>query len=73
MKWILLIITMAALFSCKNGQQQSTCIEKPCEGPCVKIYKPVCGCNDKTYSNSCIAECHGITDYKEGACPGKEE
>jgi hypothetical protein len=31
----------------------------------------VCGCNEKTYSNACIAECHGITQYTPGECPLK--
>ncbi|MBU2912772.1 MULTISPECIES: solute carrier organic anion transporter [Reichenbachiella] len=35
---------------------------------CPYVYSPVCGCNDKTYSNACVASCMGITDYTAGAC-----
>ena len=45
------------------------CIEKPCESGCSREMRPVCGCNDKTYHNPCLAECHGITQYTEGPCP----
>ena len=30
--------------------------------------QPVCGCNDVTYPNWETAECHGITNYREGEC-----
>jgi len=45
------------------------CIEK--SNPdclCTEQYAPVCGCNNKTYSNSCFAECAGIVDYTNGPC-----
>ena len=35
---------------------------------CIEIYDPVCGCNDKTYPNSCYAEREGVTDWSKGAC-----
>lgn len=54
---------------CFTSCEKEGCVEQECAGACILLYDPVCGCNDKTYSNSCFAECHGITDYTEGECP----
>jgi hypothetical protein len=36
---------------------------------CTAIYEPVCGCDNVTYSNSCVAFNHyGITEFTEGEC-----
>ena len=35
---------------------------------CANNYVPVCGCNDVTYLNSCVAEHSGVSEYKSGAC-----
>jgi len=35
---------------------------------CIELYKPICGIDDKTYSNSCYMERAGIKIQYEGAC-----
>ena len=40
---------------------------------CILVYDPVCGCNNKTYGNSCEAMCAGITDFKKGECKEKSK
>ena len=52
--------------SCDRDRDE--CIEEPCNGGVPYYYQPVCGCNDITYSNWEEAECHGIYEYREGAC-----
>ncbi len=35
---------------------------------CIEIYEPVCGCNAKTYSNTCYAKRSGLISWKDGEC-----
>ena len=35
---------------------------------CIEIYQPVCGCNAKTYSNTCYAKRAGLISWKDGEC-----
>ncbi|MFK7925609.1 MAG: hypothetical protein AB8H47_26895 [Bacteroidia bacterium] len=60
-----LIFVAVSFSACKT----QTCIEvQDPDCLCIQVYEPVCGCNDKTYSNSCHAECAGIPEYSDGAC-----
>lgn len=65
MKYFIISTFLLLTIACNKNKcienQDASCI-------CTFEYAPVCGCNDKTYSNSCMAECAGIEDYKNGEC-----
>ncbi|MDB5212081.1 MAG: putative protease inhibitor [Myxococcaceae bacterium] len=52
--------------SCGAGDQTGKCEAKPEFCPAVII--PVCGCDGKTYNNSCEANRSGASVAKSGAC-----
>ena len=42
------------------------CVERP--EACYEIYDPVCGCDERTYSNNCYAALAGVNIAYPGAC-----
>jgi hypothetical protein len=51
-------------YICVNG----CCTQKPPECNCITLFDPVCGSDGITYSNECVAKCHGVGVAYKGPC-----
>lgn len=52
---------------CTVADDQGSCVEVP--QFCTQDYRPVCGCDARTYSNACAARAASVSVDFEGECP----
>ena len=55
-----------ALGECGKTESKGECIMIP--EVCTMIFQPVCGCNNKTYSNKCAAQKDKVSILNDGEC-----
>ena len=59
-------------FTCTNDDVtvvNTACLTNPTpDSVCTMDYTPVCGCDDKTYGNACVASAAGVLTWTDGAC-----
>lgn len=65
---ILFFVSFVCLSSTCNKNDKCVVGEPILDCLCTMEYDPVCGCNNVTYGNSCVASCSGVSSYSEGAC-----
>ncbi len=75
MKKASLLLCFALLmlsFTCTNDDVNvinADCLTDPTpDTVCTMYYVPVCGCDEKTYSNACVAGAAGVLTLTDGAC-----
>ncbi len=44
------------------------CARPPAEGPCTGVLEPVCGCDGRTYTNSCEALVNHVRIASDAGC-----
>ncbi len=62
------LLLVLFVMSCEKKNSADQCVGPSMEIPCTKEYMPVCGCDEITYGNDCVAEASGVKSWTEGSC-----
>jgi hypothetical protein len=52
--------------ACARFPLLGICVSRP--RVCPRIYRPVCGCNGRTYANDCVRMSAGVSKLHDGRC-----
>jgi hypothetical protein len=53
--------------SCDGADAAGTCVDAP-SGVCGRDFRPVCGCDGRTYGNDCLRLSAGVAKARDGEC-----
>ena len=69
MKKLIYSLFLMTLICCED-KKADTCIDisQITDDACITLWDPVCGCDEKTYGNSCVAKNSGVINWVSGAC-----
>lgn len=64
-----LVFVLLPLYGCPKAEEDCQAEQiQDLSQVCITLYDPVCGCNNITYSNACIADSWGIQQFTQGSC-----
>ena len=61
------LFILITLIGCSKSKNEPCKLDKIIVA-CSKEYVPVCGCDNVTYSNKCVARSEGIISWVKGSC-----
>jgi hypothetical protein len=69
-KWFTFAVCVVLLSCDGDSDIPDDCVDpsQKIEGECSKIFAPVCGCNNITYNNDCVARTEGVQQWTTGEC-----
>lgn len=69
--YLIVLITFSLMLTAAACKKEEQCIDENKINPtaaCTMDWRPVCGCDNKTYGNACTATNAGLLSWTDGEC-----